>query len=415
MKRISVGLLVIIFMVSGCSRQVPPQTELEATAATWTQVGGKVDPGISGIYSRISSLAFTLDASPIVAVGKPTINSTGYSFSTVYVKRWVAGQWQTLGGHLDIQKSRPAGWADIAVDRLGRPVVAWMESTRASTNAAYDVYVKRWDGQAWVLLGGKLEVNPATNYSTQYPSLAVDSQNRPVVAFSDSGNIYVKRWENESSWVQVGDALDIDVSKSVFFSSIAVDPSDRIVVAWSEPAEPPSGSVVTGSNVYVKRWNGSRWVSLGTALDVDPINYASHPSLALSSGGRIFIAWEERKDIGSFSVRREVYVKRWDGTAWTLLGGALNTELEDGVGPSLATNGSDKVIVSWQTGLSYGSVHVDRWNGSDWVPVGNQPVATESGETRLGISPSGVSFLAYYDLGDVSNYYDNGAFVKSYQ
>jgi hypothetical protein len=202
MKRISAGLLIIIFMVSGCSRQVPVQTELRA-AASWTLLGDKIHPNP---YTCSPSLAFGLDGSPIVALQDDCV----YANPNVYVRQWVNGQWKPLGSYLDIARGKSAFGPSLAVDRLGRPVVAWYEIDAADRNSS-DVYVKRWNGQTWVLLGGKLDINPARGYSALSPSLAIDSQNRPVVAWTEndnasnelSRNVYVKRWENENSWVSL--------------------------------------------------------------------------------------------------------------------------------------------------------------------------------------------------------------------
>jgi hypothetical protein len=360
MKRISAVLLVIMFMISGCSHQLPMQPGLEA-AATWTLVGDKVD---SSMANHSPSLAFNQEGNPVVAFLQSCCNTD------LYVKQWLNGQWRPLGRHLDVKRPKAAYRPSLAVDQLGRPVVAWHESAGASIlSPPYDVYVKRWDGSAWVLLGGKLNVNTDRKFSSTYPSLAIDSPNRPVVAFTEGGNVYVKRWENESSWVLVGDALDVNVSNWAFLPHVAVDARDRIVVVWCEENE------LYNSNIYVKRWNGSRWVRLGTALDIDRSNNVSSPSLALSSDGVPYVAWTEINESNFLSV----HVKRWDNTTWTSLGSSVNDIAagQQGRSVSLTIRRFNKPVVTWEalTPLGNRALNVHRWNGSAWVGMGTRPVA----------------------------------------
>jgi hypothetical protein len=409
MKRLSAGLVLFVLLLSGCSRQLP-ETGLEPLAS-WSTLGTKVVPD----NDFITSLAFNALGNPIVATRVFDLGHPGSSFS-VYVQQWQNGQWQRLGTHLDVQRSRNAFIADIAVDKLGRPVVVWHEYS--------GIYVKRWDGASWVLLGGKLDINSANISAGALPALEIDSQNRPVVVWQEhernnfnNYNLYVKRWENDASWVQVGDTLDVDITRIVYRPSIAIDPNDRIVVAWGEAVNVQAPFTY---NLYVKRWNGSRWVRLGGALDVNVARDALQPSLALSSNGKLYVAWDEVSvDASGNANARYIYIKRWDGNnTWTLLGEAVSGR---GQGPSLVASGADALMVSW-TSWAPGSlppptnIYVKRWSGTKWLAVGGQLVMAESGNSILNISPAGIPTLAYsYNPSDPNHVADKGAYIKSYQ
>jgi hypothetical protein len=67
-------------------------------------------------------------------------------------------------------------------------------------------------------------------------------------------------------------------------------------------------------NIYVSRWNGSAWTALGGALNVAAAS-GSSPSLALDAAGEPYVAWDEGAEFS-----RNVYLKRWDGAQWVAVG-----------------------------------------------------------------------------------------------
>ena len=135
------------------------------------------------------------------------------------------------------------------------------------------------------------------------------------------------------------------------------------MVAWQE-GEP------TVKNVYVKRWDGTAWQLAGTGfLNVSAIRDAVVPSLALDLSGNPVVAWEEY-DL----VTQNIFVKRLNGTAWQLVGTtSLNVNPSRGVNsPSLKLDSSGKPIVAWneEDGTSQ-NIYVKRWDANAWQPMGS--------------------------------------------
>ena len=86
--------------------------------------------------------------------------------------------------------------ADDACDNTTFPVVVWKGNDG-------NVYVKRWDGMAWVgLVGGDGPSVPGVWASNA--SVAMDAAGNPVVAWTgNDGKVYVKRWDG-AAWVGLG-------------------------------------------------------------------------------------------------------------------------------------------------------------------------------------------------------------------
>jgi hypothetical protein len=323
------------------------------TGNSWQQLGGILNNTSEGA----PSLALDASGNPTVAQYELNGTSAGGTSKTIYVKRWDGSSWVQLGGILNDRTNLDAQYPSLALDAFGAPVVAWQESDGSSTN----IYVKYWDGLTWLeYLPVALDVNVGFNASE--PSLALDSNGNPVVAWyeelgGNSLNIYVKRW-NGSNWVQygAGGPLDITPFNTAYGPSLALDSNDNPAVAWAEFG-------VSSYDIYVKQWTGSSWVQRGTALDVTTNQPAISPSLALDSSGNPVVSWQETDGTSS-----NIYVKQWSGSSWTLAGNnPLDIRLSNqSYTPSLGlVNGS--LAVAWTEGTR---IYVKKYISNAWQDLG---------------------------------------------
>lgn len=188
----------------------------------------------------------------------------------IHVKYLNGSSWQQLGGEIYVDSDEPKGRPDIGIYN-GSPYVTWVEGL-----AARNLYATRWNGAAWVQLGGSLDVQ--ANMSTYEPSLGMDNAT-PFVAWHEyngtiNTQVYVKRW-NGAAWVQNGGSLNVDVNRPALMASLSLY-SGSPYVAWFE-----YNTSSSSDQVYVKRWNGAAWLQVGGSLNVDVNRNAQYPSLAL--------------------------------------------------------------------------------------------------------------------------------------
>lgn len=277
-------------------------------------------------------------------------------FHNVYVSFWNGTGWGGLGSApLDIQVGRNTASPAIALNPADHfhPVVAWQECSSASVPwddcQDYNIYVKTWDGQFWQSLGGALDKVIANNATE--PSVAVGSDGLPVVAWQENGgasgiyppsqatDIIVKKWNGTNGWVQLGGALEVDPNEIGLVPAVAVNKQNRPVVVWQQTSP-------FTYTTYAKRWNGTSWVRLGGALDRNINNSAGSPSITMNSGGNPVVSFNE-----FVNTQHHVYVKRWvpSTSSWVNVGGILDvTSSRDAILSAVGLTSTNKPIVAWQ-------------------------------------------------------------------
>ena len=195
---------------------------------------------------------------------------------------------------------------EIAVGHDGNPIVCWSDYGRGN----WEIYVRRWDGSAWVEIGkgsasgGGIGGNAGDSSD---PRIAIDGKGRPLICWHDdtAGNdeVYVKTWDG-SSWIEVGmdSASGGGISndrRSSLHPDVAVGSDGNPVVCW------------TSGEVYVKRWDGSSWIEVGMGSASgggisDNKEVSGSPVIAIDGCGDPVIAFWNGTSAGD----HEIYVKK---------------------------------------------------------------------------------------------------------
>ncbi|MFU8870295.1 MAG: hypothetical protein ACNA7R_20700, partial [Natronococcus sp.] len=122
------------------------------------------------------------------------------------------------------------------------PVVAWSE--RDGDSDRYDVFVDRWNGSAWLSLGGSLRGGWGTAFAE---GLAIGPGGEIVVAYSvasgEERRVAAARWSaGASTWTTLG-TLHAASTSTAWNARVAIDPAGRPLLAWSEPLSDGHGGV----------------------------------------------------------------------------------------------------------------------------------------------------------------------------
>jgi hypothetical protein len=172
----------------------------------------------------------------------------------------------------------------------------------------------------------------------------------------------------DGSWDVLGDALDVDTDQASvgkIFSNYAidVDSANRPVVAY--PFGPSDAE--TEVKLRVKRWDGSAWQLLGQEIATQTAD--AEPSIrGLGAGPNesLYVLWREDPSAGGDSVLK---LGTFEQDNWTIVDGPAGLEV-DPLGSSLATLGvgADGTVAVF--GHSSGGRVVHTWDGSAWSQLG---------------------------------------------
>lgn len=227
--------------------------------------------------------------------------------SNIYVKRLIAGNWNSVGSNLNRSSDQVA---NPSITMAGNtPFVAWRE--KEMINPQYQIFIRRYNGASWVPSVG----DNCGYFYADYPSVSIIN-GTPYVTYHDGLNpgfqerVTVEHY-NGSKWNQTGDILNNDLAQSGLFPFIS-GYSNTPYVTWQEI----SG---TAQQIFVKYFIGSDWVQLGGSLNVNTNNHGHKPCMAFYNNTP-YVSWTEQEGANTFNL----YVKHWNGLAWQQDGERLN-------------------------------------------------------------------------------------------
>ncbi|HET8985034.1 MAG TPA: Ig-like domain-containing protein, partial [Trueperaceae bacterium] len=292
--------------------------------------------------------------SPLLAVdgaGTLVVAGNQVAYPEARLRRWDGEAWQALP--LPSDDGSTLMVHDIEFDDLGRLVMVWLHRTSATS----DFYVSRLEGAAWTHLGDGLLVG-----STMYPeaaAVAIGADGEPVVAWSekvDPGNSqtdqYVKRW-NGTSWVQLGSKLDVTDNNMVQVIGVALSLGGAPLVSWLE-------TVTDVTRVRTFDATTSSWGSVGTSPFVD-----YQPQLLVPASGGLLA-------VGATTTGIRVYA--FNGTNWVQRGApALRQAGAVPRTPSVHLTAAETVVAAWSeyvSATSMAEVNVAELTDEGWVYLG---------------------------------------------
>ncbi|MEW6355384.1 MAG: hypothetical protein AB1696_03585 [Planctomycetota bacterium] len=335
--------------------------------ASWVEMGSGSASG-DGISNNSKTdaaspcIAIGRDGNPIVAWHDGSLWEKGDPSSTeeIYVRRWDGAEWVEMG----VESASGGGisknewqslYPSIALDHDDNPIVAWQDQYNTGNGLINQIYVRRWDGEAWVEVGANSCRESGISNTvdpSRHPAITVAGDGNPVVTWekvqpnaNNLPDIYVRKWDG-NAWAEMGvhSASGGGLSCSKAWSAeptITTGADGNPIIAWTENAK-----------IYLTRWDGWGWTDMGK----DSAKYygvsgrcgGTHPSLATSPGGNVFLAWE-----GWDGNDSEILVRGWNGSAWvewgkgSAVGGGISNDQPCSWMPSIAVGHDERPVVTW--------------------------------------------------------------------
>ena len=216
------------------------------------------------------------------------------------------------------------------------------------------------------------------------PCLAVNPvSGQPGVAWTDldpvggDAETYMRERLAASFAERAGSASGGGVSNNATASqspSIAYDASGRPVVAWQDATD-------GDPDIYVRRFDGAAWTELagsatGSGVSANTTS-STDPCVAVNPmTGQPGVAWADFQ-LGDF----EILFREFNGTAWTDRAGSgagqgISANGGASLEPSLAYDATGRAVVAWvdQSSGNF-EVYLRRWTGALWEELGGSASA----------------------------------------
>lgn len=306
--------------------------------ANWVSMGG-----VAGVDGAVN--AILPDANGTLFIGG-YFKSVGATLAN-NIAQWDGSSWQALGAGTDYTVG--------ALAKLGDNLFVGGLFTNAGGVVANGI--ARWNGTAWSALGSGV-ARPAPRKPSVLSLAVVGSTLYAAGDFTSIGGVAansVARW-NGAVWSALGPGINGWV--------YALAPSGTSLYAGGYFRT--AGAVTVNG---VARWNGSAWSALGTGVS-DPNPNPSFPALvySLAVSGTTLYAGGMFTQAGNVAANR---VARWNGSAWSALGGGVDGNAESGTFVTrLALSGST-LYAGGQFSSAGGvpAANLAKWNGTSWSAV----------------------------------------------
>ncbi|WP_075207313.1 Ig-like domain-containing protein [Archangium violaceum] len=418
---VSIGLSSGITDSAG-NALVVPSTPWSFQLPHWYSFGGPLHAVGGNTLLKDTAMALDGQDNPVVAWSE---EATAGGKSSIYVYRWDGNAFTPIGSALNGTSSGSAYKPALVLDGSGNPIVAWQESDGFNEN----IYIRRWTGTTWQSVGSGVisaendtrsspVATPARNpslairgndiyvawdemnideFSAIYvwksvngaaftsvgsyggvvsavskftsatkPSLVLDSNGQPIVAFQEQTleeysptNIYVMRLQSNGSWASAvppfyGDDTNGYVSGGLSAStgatyardcSLAIDAQNNLYLAWTEE------SYIDGPrDIQIFRSTGPQsWERVGDPMSAyGGYTYAGQARLQATPSGNLFITWKEFDGMAETGYYH-LFASYWDSTTWNSLttGDGINQGQKNSQSPMLAIDSARRPVVAW--------------------------------------------------------------------
>jgi hypothetical protein len=355
----------------------------------WQQLGQDIDGEAAHDYSG-RSVSLSRNGT-ILAIGA-ILNSNNAGHVRVYQLNNTS--WVQLGVDIDGEASGDYSGISVSLNDEGTRLAI---GARGNISNAGHVRVYEYNSNtsSWEKLGQNIDGEAAGDYSGHSVSLNGEGTILAIGAYKNSnnaGHVRVYEYENDTSWVQLGENIDGEAPGDESGYSVSLNGEGNILAIGARYNNNANGDYAGHVRVY--EWNDASWVQLGENIDGEAEHDYSGRSVSLNDEG-YRLAIGARYNDGNGNSSGHVRVYEWNDTSWVQLGQDIDGEAEDDhSGYSVSLNGEGNILAIgaiYNDGNenSAGHVRVYKLNDTDtsWVQLGVD-IDGEAAGDESGISVS---------------------------
>jgi hypothetical protein len=272
----------------------------------WVQVGPNADTAF------VTSMGVDFDT-----LNRPWLfYNNSYDSAKASCRYYNGSTWISKGNEF----TGPGSFNHIKISPDNTPYVVFRDKYHN-----YSASVMKFNGTNWQYVGQPGFTPQAYPYGAMYTRLAFNKAGKIYLAYSDdtnNGRASVMTF-NGTSWVYVGSP---DISgMGTAYTSIVFDSSDKPIIAYVGGSQ---------SNIYIKRFTGTSWVSVGPASGIAT---GSFPDIAIDKNDNLYVV---------YTANDKPCVQKYSGGNWSLIGSALSPTIA--MYTSIAVDSSGIPYISYQ-------------------------------------------------------------------
>jgi len=334
--------------------------------SVWRRLQSDGQLCVSGTDGPVKTL--TTDGFNVYAGGDFThIFKCDSSGTANRLARWDGAQLSALGDGVD-------GVVNALVYASGSLYVGGSFGVAGS---AFASSVARWDGTTWHAIGSGGIIGEVDALAFHGNQLYAGGNFRTT---SDGPALRVARFA-QGAWNAMGQGVGTaDNSETSKVSAIVADASG--VAAFGDFTRTPTLSAANRT----ASWNGTAWAPFIDASDARKID--GHVNAIAVRGRDVFVGGLITQ-AGATPVHN---IARWNGSAWSALGGAGSEGVDAEVFALAATQTSVYVGGDFTHAGSFPAAHVARWDGVAWHAMGqgtNDRVAAVAANSDSSVYAAG--------------------------
>ncbi len=312
-------------------------------------------------------------------------NNNASSLDLVVGKKWTGSAWS--GSFIGLQGGTAgANQGNCAIADINSvPYMAVKEFVPASVPRAVKLFVVKSTNNAasWTVVGSALNRTGNGTDITEADTLSItnDGSNHACAAWTEYNTTIASNAVSDSAaqtflscnlsgttWTAQGGAANVNVANSDYGASVVYISGVPYVTFTERTNSGPA-------QVFVRKLVGGVWSTVGSGSRNKDLTtgWAFWPKLA-TDGTNLYLTWDEQQALGQHP---QVYVDKWNGSAWSSLGGSLNQDPTNGSATHPSITFVDRPVVAYQEVKfgSYASIYQSEWSGSVWTGL-PAPVCT---------------------------------------
>ena len=226
-----------------------------------------------------------------------------------------------------------------------------------------------FDRSDWKWTTTQVLTTGSTNNSN-LPSLVIDAEGNFHIAwyeetdYDGSGtdyDIFYKRWDAITSLWTATEVVSTESTGNSGYHSLTIDSLGNVHIAWHDYTDYAGSG--TDVDIFYKRrdavtnlWTSTEIVSTESTED------SAYPSLATDFTGNVHITWDDRTAYSSSGTDVDIFYKNWNSSSssWSMTEIVSTESTETSVHPSLAVDALGDVHIAWMDETNYASSGIDR-------------------------------------------------------